>query len=211
MANTMMNHQGRPKQAPAGYQNDSVIESIRDLGGSVGATVAKDVAARVATDALTSIFGGMPSSGELKANQSILFGSPQPDRAPEAPKALEARRSEYRPAIQAVPHLEDAMLKQQIEAIRQELAMLAKSVKSMNQEVNRAVMEVPVDPGVYHLNFFEQMRSVLKMLREQVDDSRVWLSSFNSRKKKRGYWGMYKKHGTSYGLSSERTLATSTG
>ncbi|MEK7119300.1 MAG: DUF5660 family protein, partial [Patescibacteria group bacterium] len=69
----------------------------------------------------------------------------------------------------------------------------------------------PVAPGVYHLNFFERLKSMLKILREQIEDSSSWLSLQNNRKKKKRYWGMYKKHGTSFGLSHERNLATQAG
>jgi len=57
----------------------------------------------------------------------------------------------------------------------------------------------------------ERISSILKLLREQVDDSRTWLSLHTNRKQKRGFWGMYKKHGTQFGLSNERTLATQAG
>ena len=69
-----------------------------------------------------------------------------------------------------------------------------------------------MDPGIYHVNFFERLRSILKVLREQIDDSRTWLALSAQRKQKKlGYWGMFKKHGTSFGLSNERSIATSAG
>ena len=102
-------------------------------------------------------------------------------------------------------------LAQQINSIRSELKAIASSIQSLNKDLGNAIAEVPVDPGVYHVNFFERLRSVLKVLREQIDDSRSWLTMHSSRKKKMGYWGMYKKHGTNFGLSNERSLATSAG
>mgnify|MGYP001592197026 FL=1 len=95
--------------------------------------------------------------------------------------------------------------------IRAELKSLMASLKNLNKEVQNAVTQEVVNPGVYHVNFYEQLRNFIKVLRQQIEDSGAWLASFNTRKKKMGYWGMYKKHGTTFGLSNERSLATSAG
>ncbi len=203
--------QPQPKAA-----NDSILESLRGLGSGVGQTVAKDVAGKVAADAFASLFGTLPKQGELKPNQPVDI---KPDRLPARPDLPVGRQERApfpafrRPEIQRPPvvHLEEVNLKQQIDAVRAELKALAASIKSLNQEVQKTIIEAPVVPGIYHLNFFEKLKSFLQILREQIDDSRTWLSLQNNRKKKQGYWGMYKKHGTSFGLSSERTMATQAG
>lgn len=190
------------KKQPATRTNDSIIESLRTLGSGVGKTVVRDVAGRVASDALSSIFGGLPKQGELKPNQPIDI------RTERQPMPAFRRPEVNRPPV---VRLEEVNLKHQIEAVRQELKALAASLKTLNLEVQKAVAEVPVAPGVYHLNFFEHLKSILKVLREQIDDSRTWLAMHTARKQKKNYWGMFKKHGTSFGLSSERTLATQAG
>ena len=193
----------QPKKQPVTRSNDSILETIRGIGSGVGNAVAKDVIAKSATDALASIFGTLPKQGELKANQSVDML--RRERAP-IPRFI-------RPEIKRTPYVrvEETNLKPHIDAIRAELKMLAASLKSLNLEIQKAVTEVPVAPGVYHLNFFERLKSMLKILREQIEDSSSWLSLQNNRKKKKGYWGMYKKHGTSFGLSHERNLATQAG
>jgi len=56
------------------------------------------------------------------------------------------------------------------------------------------------------------MIGIVKNLRQKVEEGRTWLAAFSQRKiKKMGYWKMYKKHGTTFGLSHERTVATQTG
>ncbi len=203
----------KPPKKPAAYTNDSILEALRDLSGGVGKTVTHDVAGKVATDALTSIFGTPTSQqGELRPNQSVNV----PDRqaARQRPERFYPpfMRPEVRPvAPRPVIHEDQQKLSQQIEAVRQELKAIAASIQSLNADIGKAVNEVPVNPGIYHANFFERLRSVLKILREQIDDSRSWLTMHTSRKKKMGYWGMYKKHGTTFGLSNERSLATSAG
>jgi hypothetical protein len=169
----------------------------------VGKTVAKDVAGKVATDALASLFGAPIKQGELRQNESIDFPV---ERQPRPAM----HRPEVRPTEKVIFH-EDPQIKQQLEAVRAELTALSKSIKMLTTDIQKAVSEVPVAPGVYHVTFYEQLRAVLQMLREQIDDSRSWLSMHQSRKKKMGYWGMFKKHGTTFGLSNERSLATSAG
>ena len=189
------------------YVSDSIIESLRQVGGDVGRTLVKDIAQQVPVDAVTSILGTHPQdSGELKINQEIFFHPP--DRASERPTMPNARPEVIsRPQIQLV----EKGLKESIEAVRIELKAISASMKSLNADIAKAVNEVPVNPGVYHLNFFERLKSVLAIIRTQIDDSRSWLLMWGQRKAKRGYWNMFKKHGTKFGLSSERTAATSAG
>ena len=188
--------QTQPKPKKQAPPSESVLEALRQMGGGVGKTITKDVIGKVGSDALTSLFGQVPRSGELFTNQ------------PEV-QPVQIRRPEIlRPPMVRV---EEINLKPQIEAVRAELKMLIASLKSFNQEVQKAVNEVPVQPGIYHLNFMERLKSILKILREQIDDSRSWLALSTNRKKQKGYWGMFKKHGTSFGLSSERTIATQAG
>jgi hypothetical protein len=195
--------QTKPPTRPKAFTNDSILEALRDLSGGVGKTVTKDVAGKVATDALASLFGSPIKQGEMKQNESVDFPV---ERQPRP----QMYRPEVRPAQKVIFH-EDAQIKQQLDAVRAELAALAKSVRALSSEIHKAVVETPVDPGVYHVNFYEKLRAVLQVLREQVDDSRSWLTMHQSRKKKMGYWGMFKKHGTTFGLSNERSIATSAG
>jgi hypothetical protein len=203
MDDTAFKSQGGSKPQ-AKYQNDSILESLRTLGSGVGKSIAKDVTGKVASDALASLFGAPPKpQGELTPNKPLDF---RKERQPFPG----FRRPEMQSRAPFV-HQEEPHLKEQIQAIQSELKALAASIKNLNTDVQRTVTEVPVDPGIYHKNFYDRIRSVLRLLREQIDDSRAWLSVQSNRKQKKGYWGMYKKHGTSFGLNNERTLATQAG
>ena len=181
---------------------DNVLETVRSLGSAVGKTVQQDVVKQIPNDMLRDIFGTQPQPQELQQNESITV---QPE------KHIHPHVSNQE-LIQPFIQKDIQETKAQLESIRHELQALSKSMKGFHQEVEKAVLEMPVNPGVYHLNFFEQLRSFIQSLRETLDDSRVWLAAFNNNsKKKRGYWGMYKKHGTTFGLSSERTASTQSG
>ncbi len=203
MDDSVFQNQNSAKQPPK-YQNDSILESLRTLGTGVGKTVAKDVTGKIASDALSSLFGGpVKTQGELSANKPINF---QKERLPFPG----FRRPEMTPRAPFV-HREELHLKEQIDAIRAELKSLSVSMNSLNTEIDKAINDTPVNPGIYHKNFLDRIRSIILMLREQIDDSRTWLTMHNTRKQKRGYWGKFKKHGTQFGLSSERTHATQAG
>jgi len=186
------------------YTNDSILESLRSVTSGVGKTVTNDVVGKVGSDALASLFGNLPRSRDLGANQELGFG-PLREKEPR----LAVRPPEIN--LEPLRRDEQAKLKYQIDAVRQELKALSASLKNLHQEVQTAIEQTPVQPGVYHLNFYERLRVIIKILRQQVEDSRSWLALWTNRKKKMGYWGLFKKHGTQFGLSSERSLATSAG
>ena len=177
--------------------NNSILESFRDLGMGVGKSVAKDVVGKVASDALSSLFGS-PVGGDIKPS----VPERQPLRTIKRPEV-------YQPMIAV--HREEAGMKEKLESVRMELATLAASIKKFNSQVERAIDDIPAHPGIYHLNFLERLRGVIMAIRENIEDSNSWLSLWTTRKQKRKYWGMYKKHGTSFGLSSERNVSTQAG
>ncbi len=196
--------QGAKKQIGS-YKNDNLLEALGSIPSGIGTQTTHEVA-KIGSDILTSLLGGAPKSGDLEPNQVIEFGTPQPEAQPAAVA---------RPRIEVAPRPNvtelEAQTRQQIDAIRKELKELAKSLKNLHTDVQAAISEEPVNPGIYHMNFYEQLRSFIAVLRQQIEDSRSWLSTFHARKKKMGYWGMYKKHGTTFGLSNERSIATAAG
>ena len=194
------------KKKQVHYKNDNLLESLGSIPTSVGSSTVSEFS-KIGTDIVSALLGGMPKSGELQPNQEIRLGN-----TPEAPKAETQAKIEFHPAPQPQEHSRiEAETRQQLDAVRAELKALISSLKNLHQEVQTAVAQDVVQPGVYHINFYDQLRTFIHVLREQVEDSRTWLASFSTRKKKLGYWGMYKKHGTTFGLSSERTLSTSAG
>jgi len=192
-----------PKKQSA-YTNNSILESLRDLGTGVGKSIAKDVVGKVTSDALSSLFG-KPLGGDIKPPK--LSVETYPERQPFRPAVK--RPEVYQPMVAV--HREEIGMKEKLESVRMELATLAASIKKFNSQVERAIEDIPARPGIYHLNFLERLRGVIMAIRENIEDSSSWLSLWTTRKQKRNYWGMYKKHGTSFGLSSERNVSTQAG
>lgn len=192
------------KKKPQVYHTDNIVESLRSVGSAVTTTVTKDIIGKTATDVITSLVGGpIAQSGELRPNQAIEFSFGKQEVAPQPTRHIEKEMTSVTK--------DDQETKQKIEALRKELKALSETVKSLNQDVRKAILDAPVDPGVYHFNFYDQLRIYIQALRLQIEDSRTWLAASAGKNKKQGYWGMTKKHGTTFSLSGERTTATSTG
>ena len=173
--------------------------------------IASDVVGGMADSAFSQIFGKMEEPGTIKPNEEIKFDNlPQERLRHEEIHGFQKQRESLEQNV--FSYKESVELKRTIEELVKQIKMLAKSTQSLSQEVSIAAMEeMPVNPGKYHVNFFEWLIGMIKSLRERVDESRSWLSVFQSKKKQKGYWNMFKKHGTSFGLSNERVVSTQTG
>lgn len=106
---------------------------------------------------------------------------------------------------------DDAMVKDQISAVRGELNKLVASISLLQKETQKAVKQEIVDGGVYHQNFLEQLKQAIVFLRARVEESTNWLSVSNKRSKNKGHYRTQaKKSGTKYTHSGERSSATQT-
>ena len=110
-------------------------------------------------------------------------------------------------------HRENTELEQKVQEIVNELQRLVDSSSTLIQAEYQdvTVMQAPSEVGKYHLNFFDWMLSVIQNARMKVEDSGAWLSTMQSKKGKKNYWAMFKKHGTTFGMSNERQVSTQTG
>lgn len=99
-----------------------------------------------------------------------------------------------------------------LQRLKEQVTILEKSNKGLVAEMSKVkVQQVPEKSGIYYIRFLEWLLTVVRQMRMKVEDGRTWLASFTQKKKKMGYWKMYKKHGTTFGLSQERSLASQTG
>ena len=100
-----------------------------------------------------------------------------------------------------------------VSELKKHVALLEKKEKGLTSELSKIKVEqLPPKTGIYYLRFLEWMLLEVKRLIIKVEEGSAWLATFNQRKRKKlGYWKMYKKHGTTFGLSHERSLATQTG
>lgn len=195
-------NQARPKI----LSDDSFIEAFRGLGDDFTSTVKNNLKA---------------GSQDIK---DFLFPLPKPDDE-ENEKYPSPVENIYRAKAQRIEviHHEERILftrqqretQQQVQGLQTEIQKLAKSISDLAGEARQAeavaMSETPL-VGAYHLNFFEQLRKVLANLRSQIQESSMWLASWNKKaQKKNYYWGQFKKSGSKFLLSSDRAVATQAG
>lgn len=194
--------------------NNNLIEQLKSIGSGVADDVQKDLISGVASDALSSLFG-VPKSGEIFPNRPIDLTSNQADKPPEYVSSPKQKQEQTRKPfnIESFNQLRnsDMEVAQKINEIRMELKILIATVKNVNRQLEMAIKEEVIEPGVYHLSFLDRLKTILKLMSKNLNESATWLNCMRSRKTERKYWNQYKKKGTTFGLSSERSTATQTG
>lgn len=187
---------------------DNLLEKLRELGGDFGDSISQDLIEGIPKTAKDQISGNR--SGNLKPNETISL---------EEIKEQERFRQQLNREFFRVRQEERLVFKQeeqktrlQIKAIQEELKSLAESTNNLVKEVEIAAKLEPAEPGIYHLNFFERLKQTIILFRKRIEESATWLSLFNERAKKKGYyWAQVRKSGTKFMLSAERYMSTSAG
>ncbi|MFC1789986.1 DUF5660 family protein [Patescibacteria group bacterium] len=203
------------------------IESLKGIGNSVANSAFNDVAKGVAKSGTQQFLNRYPQSNQAypQSNQAFPkpamplptsgeFGAP---RLPQAENKEKFRWSgqdftSLRQEERLVFKRSEREIKIQIETVRNELIKLVQETQKISKEVKIAAFQAPVDPGVYHLTFFEKLREFIIFIRKNIAESKNWLAVCNQRSKKRNsYWSKFKKSGTKFMLSAERYMTNQAG
>ncbi|MEA3355055.1 MAG: DUF5660 family protein [Patescibacteria group bacterium] len=192
-------------------QYKNFIEAFKDIGKSTIKSFAKDViggTAKTAVDVFTK--GQAIDNSETKDNfkfEEYLNQQEQKIRSQERQRFEAIRREE-----KIIFSRENHQTKIQIETLQTQIKQLASEQVGLMKELDQASFQAVVSPGIYHKNFFERLLHLIKLAKKNIASSRTWLSLHNHRAKKQaGYWAQFKKSGTSFMLSGERSTATQTG
>ncbi len=191
---------------------DSFVEALKDIGANTAHTVKSNATAagRTILDQFT---------GRISDTQAPPL-PPTPDFMPWQKQLEEERhlRLEQQRAFEQKrrhDHLvfsqKELSRQQEIKALQQQLQQLVEETQDLGQEIEVAVQQQIVNPGTYHINFFEKLRQFIKLMRQKIHDSATWLAAFNHRAKAKGYWGQVTTSGTKFMLSQERYMVTQTG
>lgn len=196
---------------------DNPIEQLKDLATSAVEDVL-DVPGQILDQALVDI--GLkpqpkPLSGEINiASHTHTVTSEITDQAEGSRKIgqLRAVHRQEKEVFSFQKKATEQQVKQLMDQLAQEVRQLEKQTSELSGEVRAVVVEtVPAGAGVYHVNFFEWIIRSLRDLRKRVNESRLWLNLWTQKKQQKGYWAMFKKHGTSFAMSEERAIAQAGG
>lgn len=181
---------------------DKFLEALRNLGEETLGSLTHDVVGGVAETAINQLRGKQTEEVDQLAQRA-----PEKQDYQFSQEFLDIRRQE-----QLIWSQEQEKTKLQIAAVLQEIKKLIAAAKNLTQEIEVAAQQVPVEPGSYHLSFFEKLKQTLILLRKKVENAATWLAAFNQRAKKRNYyWAQVRKSGTKFMLSQERYMATQAG
>jgi hypothetical protein len=215
------------------------LEAVRSISGHVKKG-AKTEADATTQELLAQMFGSDKSGGKIQEHNAPSEKH-EPAQAVHGGEIFNAKhhKSEHIPvyADKAPHHKQEAAMdyhgqfkneiihvsekasktemhemKRNVEQIKAELSKLVASSEMLKlQFAEIGVEQTSQNVGTYHLNLFEWMLAVIRSAREKVEDSNAWLGTVKGKGAKKDYWGMFKKHGTNFGLSGERAVATSVG
>lgn len=194
----------------------NVIEALKDLGDDFSAQ-GSDLLKSTSEDFFKELIGlqkqSVNRSGEMTAGESmdmsaVLSGKEEENKKLRAQISLERNLSAEQSRL---GHEKMQELRVQLQAIAVEITKVAASTGNLATQAEIAMVEVPVNPGIYHIIFFEKVLEFLQSFRKRVDQATVWLSSSNKRAEKKNYWSMYKKKGSSFLLSPDHYSQRSAG
>lgn len=208
----------RPATKPAAKKtaNNSFVESMRDMGGSVMKSLKNDVVKGTAQ----SIFDQLLGSAKTGTTPDMNTGTPDLEAfiAEREHQAAEQARSQERAfhvhkaqETKVLFSHADESLRKEINGVRQELQMLVASMGQVEQQIEAAMMDNIVDGGLYHLNYFQKLKTWIKFMRKSLQDGSAWLEMSGGRKSKGYYWTQAAKSGNSYSQSSERNVVMGAG
>jgi hypothetical protein len=205
----------RPKSLP---RTDNLLESLRDIGNAGFQSMKKDLLEGIPHDIFTQLFGTEKSQrraqGELKLGESLEIDTMLQEEREEN-KILRlrlAREQQIRQEDEKLIEQKTQNLKLELSALTRETQNLAQATKELTQETKIAALQVPANPGIYHLNFFEKLRAFISSFRKKIENASLWLRSYNQRAaKKHTFWGQVAKVGSKRLLSPEDYLQRAAG
>src|SRR3989344_3237438 len=207
------------KQKNQNFVDQNPVEILRGIGSGVINSVTDDLGRNGINNLWEQMLGAQKSqekdnlSGDLEEGREIAFSKKKKEKAPLASiePGLDYRR-EVIDVVRTGEKENTQVLNAKIAEILTELQKITAASAEIAIEFKEVVVEQRIEnPGEYHVTFFQWMLSLVKAARQKIEDSGAWLSVMKSKKKQKGYWTMFKKHGTTFGLSSERVVATQAG
>jgi hypothetical protein len=219
-SNTILPSSGkRPAQGKKPRQTtDSLLESLRDIGRDAGGSLSEDVFKGIPQDFFSQMFGQeqpkAKASGDLMPGGSIeikhaIEEQKQENQVLRAKLATEQR---MRQELEVASEQKSQDLRVELQAVMQEVSSLAMSTAELSNETKIAVLQAPVNPGIYHVGFFTRLREFIKSFRQKIQGASLWMQAANSRaQKKKGFWGGVQKGGAKRLLSQEDYMQRSAG
>ena len=193
------------KKQQQALRRQNVLESLKDIGTGATDELFKQLLGTVAPQEKRS---GDITPGETLSMSEIISGKAEENKKLRAQISLERNLAadEKRISEERI-----GKLRVQLQALMAEVAKLAVTTQDLAKEATVAAMQIPANPGIYHISFFENLLSFMQSFRKKIEEASVWLGATNKRAEKKNYWAMYKKKGSSFLLAPDHYLQRSAG
>ena len=209
-----MNNPKDPKSKKQ-IKHANVLESLKDIGSSTANSIKKDLVTDASRDFIQELLG----TRQKKVSGEIIPGEAMEMEEAMSPKSEEIQKYKKQASLERKLRVEEKELSEkkgnelrlQLKALQEEILALSISTQSLAEESKVAAMQAPIEPGVYHVIFFEKLLEFVKSFRKKIDEASIWLQSTNKRAEKKNYWTRYKKHGSKFLLSPDHYLSRSAG
>lgn len=210
---TKLNFKTAKKKKPKSRRGNGFLESFREIGDSVVNSVKNDVIKGTAKGVYDQLINSDSSQEPPRETPNFNFEEWLNLKEEEAKEEgrEEERVFQHAKKENIVFSLVDHELQQEIAAVRQELQLFIQTLGEVGDKLEKTIVEEIVNPGTYHLNFFQKIRIQLKILRSSLQDTSLWMDMWKSRSNRSHFWKMAKKKGTTFTQSHERTIAIQTG
>lgn len=204
------------QKARNGVRQQNVLEALKEVGAGVGKTLKSDLLAETSQDFIRELLGTKVEkkyTGELVPGESVEISEVFSGKREEKEKLRSQIALEKRLIEEEKRRIEEKgrELRLQLHALMQEVYELAKTTQGLGEQVEVASMQAPVNPGVYHVIFFEKLLEFVRSFRKKIEDASIWLASSNRRAEKKNFWAIYKKQGSKFLLSPDHYLQRSAG
>lgn len=213
MSNIINFPQGK-QQKPNGQKGNlpnktQVIEQLRSVGDGAFNSLNRDLIKETPQEFFKQMFGlpekrvtGDLVPGEALELKDALSGKAEENRRLKGQLTLERQ---MRTDEQRIATTKQKELRMQLSVVTSEVQQLAQTTQGLSREIQIAAFQAPVDPGTYHVIFFEKLVEFIRDFRKKIENASVWTASYNARSKKRAntFWGQVGVGGAKRLLSSE--------
>lgn len=194
----------------------NMVESLREIGDSTKNSLKQDVVKGIPKDIFDQVFSApknQRTSGEFAAGETLAMREVVNQETKRREKVQEQLIFERRLREEEKIYTESKarQLRVQLSAVIEEVAAIARTTQGLAHETEIAYLQAPIEPGIYHLTFFEMLLTMLKNYRKRITESVEWLRVSNKRAQKKSFWGTYKKLGGKFLLSGEHYSQRSAG
>lgn len=213
-----MNSNIKKQQKQGSAKTANALEALKDIGQHTAQQMHEEIA-NFPQDFFNELVSGPSArksySGELNPGDSLemneVFSGKKEENDQARNQIAFERRLLEEEKVESSKKTNE--VKMELKMIQDELIKIAQSTDNLAKETEIASMQVAVDPGIYHIIFFQKLLEFVRSYRKKINEANVWLASANNRagKKAKGWVGNYQKHGAKYLLSGEHYAQRSAG